>query len=82
MARALSRLPDGTWRGVLSFDPQAGGLREAPVARETLLLLGPEGGLSAHEEQRARAHGFMPLSLGPRVLRTDTAALAALALLN
>jgi 16S rRNA (uracil1498-N3)-methyltransferase len=43
-----------------------------------VLLSGPEGGLSAGEEARARAAGFMPRSLGPRVLRADTAPLAAL----
>jgi 16S rRNA (uracil1498-N3)-methyltransferase len=42
------------------------------------LLSGPEGGLSAGEEGRARAAGFMPRSLGPRVLRAETAPLAAL----
>jgi 16S rRNA (uracil1498-N3)-methyltransferase len=43
-----------------------------------VLLSGPEGGLSAGEEARARAAGFMPRSLGPRVLRAETAPLAAL----
>ena len=42
------------------------------------LLSGPEGGLSAAEEARARAAGFAPRSLGPRVLRAETAPLAAL----
>jgi 16S rRNA (uracil1498-N3)-methyltransferase len=42
------------------------------------LLSGPEGGLSAAEEGRARAAGFAPRSLGPRVLRAETAPLAAL----
>lgn len=45
------------------------------------MLSGPEGGLSAAEEQDAIARGFAPLTLGPRVLRAETAALAALALL-
>lgn len=43
------------------------------------LLSGPEGGLEAQEEALARQRGFTPLSLGPRVLRADTAPLAALA---
>jgi 16S rRNA (uracil1498-N3)-methyltransferase len=42
------------------------------------LLSGPEGGLSAAEEARARSAGFAPRSLGPRVLRAETAPLAAL----
>jgi 16S rRNA (uracil1498-N3)-methyltransferase len=42
------------------------------------LLSGPEGGLTASEEARALAGGFKPVSLGPRVLRAETAPLAAL----
>ena len=43
------------------------------------LLIGPEAGLSDAEEVRARAAGFEGVTLGPRVMRTETAALAALA---
>jgi 16S rRNA (uracil1498-N3)-methyltransferase len=42
------------------------------------LLSGPEVGLTAAEEARALAAGFAPRSLGPRVLRAETAPLAAL----
>lgn len=41
------------------------------------LLLGPEGGFSAREAALALEHGFTPVSLGPRILRSQTAALAA-----
>ncbi len=51
---------------------------EAPVE----LLVGPEGGLSEREVDIAATIGCLPLSLGPRVLRTETAALAALAAMN
>ncbi len=44
-------------------------------------LSGPEGGLSDNEEQAARASGFVDVSLGLRVLRAETAALAALTLM-
>ena len=44
-----------------------------------MLLSGPEGGLSAGEQDRAQQAGFRPVSLGPRTLRADTAPLAALA---
>ena len=47
----------------------------------TTFLSGPEGGLSDNEEQAAIASGFACVSLGPRVLRAETAALAALTLL-
>jgi len=53
----------------------------APAGPVTLLI-GPEGGLSAGEIDAAEAAGFVPLRLGPRVLRTETAALAALAVLQ
>jgi 16S rRNA (uracil1498-N3)-methyltransferase len=45
-------------------------------------LAGPEGGYTDSEADLARQCGFVALRLGPRVLRTETAALAALAALN
>jgi len=50
----------------------------APGDQGAIVLSGPEGGLSASEEQQAIAHGFAPVTLGARVLRAETAALAAL----
>jgi 16S rRNA (uracil1498-N3)-methyltransferase len=47
-----------------------------------ILLVGPEGGLSDTEVDLASQHGFLSLNLGPRVLRTETAALAALTILQ
>jgi 16S rRNA (uracil1498-N3)-methyltransferase len=46
------------------------------------LMVGPEGGFSREEEDAALAAGALALSVGPRVLRTETAALAALAMLG
>jgi 16S rRNA (uracil1498-N3)-methyltransferase len=43
------------------------------------LLCGPEGGLTTDELQGAQAQGFQPASLGPLTLRSDTAAIAAVA---
>lgn len=43
------------------------------------LLIGAEGGLSPHEIDTASAHGFQSIILGPRILRTETAALTAIA---
>jgi 16S rRNA (uracil1498-N3)-methyltransferase len=45
-------------------------------------LSGPEGGLSTAEEDAAMGLGFAPVTLGSRVLRAETAALAALAALQ
>ena len=46
------------------------------------LLIGPEGGLSEGEIDFAIKNGFTPLNLGPRILRTETAAVAALSVLQ
>jgi len=53
----------------------------APAASVTLLI-GPEGGLSAPEREQVFACGFQGVRLGPRILRTETAPLAALAVLQ
>jgi 16S rRNA (uracil1498-N3)-methyltransferase len=47
-----------------------------------VLAAGPEAGFTAEEEAALAADGFVPASLGPRVLRTETAAVAALAALS
>jgi 16S rRNA (uracil1498-N3)-methyltransferase len=52
------------------------------AATEVRFLSGPEGGLTEVEEALARQHGFIATSLGPRVLRADTAPLAVLAALS
>jgi 16S rRNA (uracil1498-N3)-methyltransferase len=48
--------------------------------RTALVLIGPEGGLSPEEAGAANRSGFVSVSLGPRVLRTETAALAVVAI--
>jgi len=58
--------------------PLADVLRQQQADAPVLFLSGPEGGLSPAEDVQARAAGFVPVSLGPRVLRAETAALAAL----
>jgi 16S rRNA (uracil1498-N3)-methyltransferase len=65
----------------LVLDPQATTPlpRLPPPRHGVALLVGPEGGLEAAELAQARAQGFQPARLGPRVLRTETAPLAALA---
>jgi 16S rRNA (uracil1498-N3)-methyltransferase len=76
------RRPTGARR--LALDPGA----VPPLGRACLgdgaleLLVGPEGGLSGGELQALEAAGVMLVSLGPRVLRTETAGPAALAVLQ
>jgi 16S rRNA (uracil1498-N3)-methyltransferase len=57
-------------------------LRDLSAPQELLLLAGPEGGLAPEELEMAQACGFTAVRLGPRVLRTETAALAALAVIH
>lgn len=47
-----------------------------------VLLVGPEGGLTEAEQALAQSRSFQPVRLGPRILRTETAALAALAAMH
>lgn len=81
--RSLEEARDpGAPAGSDEFEAAASTAAPAPVQVPVQVLSGPEGGLSEAEEDLARAHGFLPLGLGPRVLRAETAALAALAWLT
>ena len=56
------------------------GLAELPKpAGDVLLLVGPEGGLSPEEGSLAATRGFTAVRMGPRILRTETAAVVAMA---
>jgi len=57
-------------------------LREGPAGGALLVLIGPEGGFSQTEIDRALTAGFQPVSLGRRVLRAETAALAVIAIIQ
>jgi 16S rRNA (uracil1498-N3)-methyltransferase len=65
---------------VLSTQPQAQPLHATwQPGQAACLLSGPEGGLTEDEQAQAVRAGFTPVSLGPRILRAETAPLAALA---
>jgi 16S rRNA (uracil1498-N3)-methyltransferase len=74
--------PHGTTRLLLSPLSATCLTDTAHAGTATTVLVGPEGGLTTVEEEAAVAAGFKPVRLGPRVLRTETAAIAALALLQ
>lgn len=87
-------LPFDRWLGDMPA-PQAGEMRLtlSPTATQRLadltrpsgaitLLVGPEGGLTSDESALAQLRGFGSVQLGPRVLRTETAAVAVLAALQ
>lgn len=64
------------------LDPAENHPRMAQIPRpgqEITLLNGPEGGLAAEELEAAHTHGFQALRMGPRILRAETAAIAAVA---
>lgn len=68
----------------LILDPRAtkklSDIKEYPSS--VTLLVGPEGGLSDKEIILAKQNNFLPVRLGPRILRTETAALAAISVLQ
>ncbi|MBL4622649.1 MAG: 16S rRNA (uracil(1498)-N(3))-methyltransferase, partial [Immundisolibacteraceae bacterium] len=67
----------------LILDPRASQpLTLGRGVKEVELLVGPEGGFSSEEYALASSRGYLPAKLGPRILRTETAPLAALALLQ
>lgn len=68
----------------LMLDPHAGlSLQAVPrPGAGIVLLIGAEGGLSQNETEAATAAGFIGIRLGPRILRTETAALAAIGALQ
>ena len=75
---ALSELETGNLR--LMLDPEGKqGLRDLKLSTSVVLLAGPEGGLGDMDMKYAHAAKFTGLRLGPRILRTETAAMAALA---
>ncbi len=57
-------------------------LKSLPIDAPMTVLIGPEGGLTADERELAQMLGFVPVRFGPRILRTETAPLAVLAVLQ
>jgi 16S rRNA (uracil1498-N3)-methyltransferase len=68
------------WEG--GGTPLSAVLRDAGTPRSATVLVGPEGGLSASEVAAARARAFVVASLGPRIVRTETAGPAIVAILQ
>lgn len=77
----LGGLPAGPGR--LLLDPEAPSQAgKLGIAGSAEIAIGPEGGFDPAELEALRSGGFVPVALGPRVLRTETAAIAALAWLQ
>lgn len=82
LARFLAGSPREGQRLVLSPAGPASLAGLASAAARVELLIGPEGGLDDAELDTAQRAGFAPVRLGPRVLRTETAGIVALAVLQ
>jgi 16S rRNA (uracil1498-N3)-methyltransferase len=82
LTRYLRSGTDDRLRLVLSPDARESLAGHAGMPGRVELLIGPEGGLDEAEIVRAGEAGFMPVRLGPRVLRTETAGVVALAVLQ
>lgn len=68
------------WEG--DGPPLERALEATAAPRTAVVLIGPEGGLTDEEVAATRAHGWTTVSLGPRILRTETAGPAVLAVLQ
>jgi 16S rRNA (uracil1498-N3)-methyltransferase len=79
LARLDALLKDWPEGRMLYFCDERGGERFAPDAGPAAILIGPEGGFSDAENAAIRAHpAAKAVSLGPRILRADTAAISAI----
>jgi 16S rRNA (uracil1498-N3)-methyltransferase len=63
-------------------EPVKNVLRQNPAVKNIVVLIGPEGGFSTTEAESAKTRGFHPVSLGPNILRTETAAIAVLSMIG
>jgi 16S rRNA (uracil1498-N3)-methyltransferase len=75
----IAALPPSGLKLLLQPDSSDTLITLARPAGDIILLVGPEGGLNAAERSLACSTGFTGIRLGPRILRTETAALAAIA---
>lgn len=67
---------------ILNPDPAALHIKDLSIHEDVAVLIGPEGGFSAQEVQFAIENGFQSISLGPRILRTETAGVVTVAILQ
>ena len=73
-------------KGILAERSSGSSVATMPLPQDRqhpiVLLVGPEGGWAPDEQRLAQEQGFIPLTLGPRILRAETAAIAALSILQ
>ena len=78
-AQALQQLPQETAKLLISLNRAQKLSDVRPQSGKVVFMVGPEGGWTEKEEQQAFDAGFQSVTLGKRVLRTETASLAAIA---
>ena len=78
-AQALQQLPQETTKLLMSLNRTQKLSDVRPQSGKVVFMVGPEGGWTEKEEQQAFDAGFQSVTLGKRVLRTETASLAAIA---
>lgn len=78
-AQALQQLPQETAKLLMSLNRAQKLSDVQPQSGKVVFMVGPEGGWTEKEEQQAFDAGFQSVTLGKRVLRTETASLAAIA---
>ena len=78
-AQALQQLPQETTKLLMSLNRAQKLSDVQPQSDKVVFMVGPEGGWTEKEEQQAFDAGFQSVTLGKRVLRTETASLAAIA---
>jgi 16S rRNA (uracil1498-N3)-methyltransferase len=86
LSEICRRYASAPLKGMLAERSSGPSLATVPLPQDRqhaiVLLVGPEGGWAQAELLLAEDHGFLPLTLGPRILRAETAALAALSVLQ
>jgi len=84
LEQVLAFLPPGAAALIPWEEEVAGTLKDfcrcSPAPEEIYIFIGPEGGFTREEVESARIRGVRPVTLGPRILRTETAGLAVLAI--
>lgn len=85
LSTALQASPKDALKLIFWEGARQNGLRDVlpdTPPQQIVFAIGPEGGFTVEEVEAAREAGFIPVGLGPRVLRTETAALVVLAILG
>ena len=86
VAEICQHYASATLKSMLVERSSGSSLATIPLPRGSqhpiVLLVGPEGGWAPEEQSLAQEQGFLPLTLGPRILRAETASIAALSILQ